>query len=128
MSIAELAGVSGSRATCLSTRLHSSYEMKPANVINGDDFVTVQNSSGSSKFDLKEIKKILERFKPDFVIGPFDEHQIPMSFKRVRKAVDRNLKYGLILESACESALNIPFISSISGADNVQEKLRNIKE
>lgn len=125
--IAELSGISGHRAVCLSTRVHSTYEKKPANVINGDDFVTVQNSSGSSKFNLKFMDKILRRFKPDFVIGPFDEHQIPMSLKRVRKAVDRNLKYEKILESACEFAQNIPFVSSISGAENVDEKIRNIR-
>ena len=123
LSLAELTGVSGKRATCLSTRVHSSYEKKPTNVINGDDFVTVQNSSGSSKFEIKQISSIIERFKPDFVIGPFDEHPIPMSLKRVRKAVDRNLKYEKILESS----VNLPFISSISGAEYVDEKLRNIR-
>ena len=123
LSIAELAGMEGKRATCLSTRGHSSSEQKPANVINGDDFVTVQNSSGSCKFDLKLLKEILSRFKPDFFIGPFDEHSIPMSLKRVRRAVDRNLKYEKISESASDE---FPFFSSISGAEYLTEKERNI--
>lgn len=126
LSIAELAGVSGKRATCLATRVHSTTEQKPANVINGDDFVTVQNSSGSSKFDLKQLEVILTRFKPDFFIGAFDEHSIPMSLKRVRKAVDRNLKYEKYSEMASESLGKLPFLSSISGAEHLLEKERNV--
>lgn len=120
-SLAELAGVSGKRAVCLATRV----EKKSVNVINGDDFVTVQNSAGSMKFDLKLMQPILSRFKPDFFIGPFDEHPIPMSLKRVRKAVDRNLKYEKISEIASDQT-DFPFISSISGAEILTEKERNV--
>lgn len=124
-SIAELAGVAGKRAVCLATRVNGTIEKKTSNLINGDDFVTVQNSSGSNKFDLKLMESILARFKPDFFIGAFDEHSVPMSLKRVRKAVDRNLKYDKISESSSEK-LELPFISSISGAEVSAEKERNI--
>lgn len=126
LSIGELAGISGKRATCLATRVHSSREQKPANIINGDDFVTVQNASGSNKFDLKSLESILQRFKPDFFIGAFDEHSIPMSLKRVRKSVDRNLKYDKISEKASDNLGSIPFLSSISGAEYRLEKERNV--
>lgn len=122
LSIAELAGVSGKWATCLTTRVSGRSEKKPTNIINGDDFVIVHNASGSNKFDLKTLEPILTRFKPDFFIGPFDEHAIPVSLKRVRKAVDRNLKYEKISEASCG---NLPFISSISGAEIATEKERN---
>lgn len=95
-------------------------------MINGDDFVTVQNASGSNKFDLKGLESILQRFKPDFFIGAFDEHLIPVSLKRVRKAVDRNLKYEKFSETASEKLNNIPFLSSISGAEYLTEKERNV--
>lgn len=123
LSIAEFAGVSGKWATCLTTRLSGRSEIKPANIINGDDFVTVHNSSGANKFNLQSLESILTRFKPDFFIGPFDEHSIPMSLKRVRRAVDRNLKYEKIVESSCT---DIPFVSSISGAEIFAEKERNV--
>lgn len=126
LSISELTGVSQKRAICMSTRVHSSSEKKNASVVNGDDFVTVQNSSGSSKFDLKDLKEILNRFKPDFFIGAFDDHPMPMSVKRVRKAVDRNLKYEKLSESSSESLNDLPFISSISGAEYSGERARNI--
>ena len=125
LSISQLAGVSGNRVVCLATRVNGTNEKKAANVVNGDDFVTVQNASGSNKFDLKLMESILARFKPDFFIGPFDEHPIPMSLKRVRKAVDRNLKYEKITEISSEN-LQMPFISSISGAENLVEKERNV--
>lgn len=123
LSIAELAGVSGKWATCLTTRVSGRNELKPVNIINGDDFVTVHNSSGANKFNLLNLESILTRFKPDFFIGPFDEHSIPMSLKRVRRAVDRNLKYEKIYESSCAE---IPFVSSISGAESLAEKERNV--
>ena len=125
LSLAELAGISGKRAICLATRLNGSNEKKSVNIVNGDDFVTVQNSSGLMKFDLKLMQSILTRFKPDFFIGPFDEHPIPMSLKRVRKAVDRNLKYEKISEVSSEQ-VDSPFISSISGAEILAEKERNV--
>jgi queuine tRNA-ribosyltransferase accessory subunit len=121
LSLSELAGVSGKRAVCLATRV----EKRSANVINGEDFVTVQNSAGSMKFDLNLMQPILTRFKPDFFIGPFDDHPIPMSLKRVRKAVDRNLKYEKKSQVTSEQ-LELPFISSISGAEILAEKERNI--
>ena len=127
LSVAELAGLSGKRAICMSTRVHGPSEKKNANVINGDDFVTVQNASGSNKFELKDMQAILTRFKPDFFIGAFDEHPIPMSLKRVRKAVDRNLKYEKFSESCSDALNNLPFVSSISGAEHVTEKERNIQ-
>lgn len=125
LSIAELAGVSGKRAVCLATRVNGTNEKKTSNLINGDDFVTVQNSSGSNKFDLKLMESVLARFKPDFFIGAFDEHSVPMSLKRVRKAVDRNLKYDKISEATSDK-LELPFISSISGAEVLAEKERNV--
>ena len=125
-SISELAAVSGKRATCMSTRVHGAGEKKNANLINGDNFVTVQNASGSNKFDLKVLNEILNRFSPDFFIGAFDEHPIPISLKRVRKAVDRNLKYEKFSESSSEFLNNLPFVSSISGAEYSMERDRNI--
>lgn len=110
----------------MSTRVHSLSEKKNANIINGDDFVTVQNSSGSSKFELKNMKDILARFKPDFFIGAFDDHPIPVSVKRVRKGVDRSLKYEKFSQYSSESLNDLPFVSSISGAEYSGEKDRNI--
>lgn len=127
LSISELAGVAGKRAVCLATRVNGTNEKKTSNLVNGDDFVTVQNSAGSNKFDLKLMESILARFKPDFFIGAFDEHAVPMSLKRVRKAVDRNLKYEKISEASSET-LELPFISSVSGAEILAEKERNVSE
>lgn len=142
MSLAELAGVSGKRAVCLATRVHSTNEkltkssksISNNQPINGEDFVRVQNATGSSKFELKDMETIIQRFSPDFFIGPFDEHPIPMSLKRVRKAVERNLKYEKFCEethlklkdSISNSKTSFPFVSSILGAEIISEKERNI--
>lgn len=118
--------MSGIRATCLATRVHSGPETISSNVNNGDEFVTVQNSSGSQKFDLKLLAEILERFSPDFFISAFDSHPVPISLKRIHKSVDRTLKYEKFAVSSSASTDNLPFISAIVGADSLAEKERNI--
>lgn len=124
ISIAEIAGVRDQWVTCLATRVHSESDTRSTNIINGDDFVTVHNASGSSKFEMKSVRSILERFRPDFAMVPFDEHPIPISGKRMKKAVDRTLKYDKVFAEV-GAALDIPFLSSAIGADNTFERARS---
>ena len=112
--------------TCLSTRLRSESDGKSSQVINGEDFVTIHNAAGSTKFDLKLVPSLLERFKPTFTMVPFDEHPIPISAKRVKKSIDRNSKYEKVFSDAC-NALSIPFISPACGADISSERDRSLQ-
>lgn len=73
---------------------------------------------------MKNVKSLLDRFRPDFAMVPFDEHPIPISGKRIKKAVDRTLKYDKVFAEAT-AALDIPFISAAIGADNTFERARS---
>lgn len=113
--------------TCLSTRIPSESDPKTAQVINGDDFVTIHNASGSTKFEMKLVPSLMKRFMPNFTIVPFDRHEIPISSKRIKKAVVRTIKYEKVFAEAC-NALSIPFISPVIGADCVGERDRSVEE
>jgi tRNA-guanine family transglycosylase len=126
ISISEVAGVRGTWLTCVSTRLRSESDEKSSQIVNGDDFVTIHNSAGSIKFEMKLAAALLQRFKPDLIMVPFDEHQIPISAKRIKRAVDRNAKYENIFADTCKD-LSIPFISSVSGAEVLSERDRSVQ-
>ncbi len=127
VAISEVAGVRGTWLTCLSTRLRSESDSKSSMVVNGDDFVTIHNATGATRFEMKLAPSLLSRFKPDFAIVPFDEHQIPISAKRVKRAVDRTFKYEQAFAEACK-AISIPFISPAIGADVIIERDRSVQQ
>ena len=124
LNLAKLSGI-GNRPICLAMRVSSASDNFKDDVINGDDFVTVHNATGNCRFEMNSLADILPRFEPSIFFSPFDAHVLPISPKRIRKAVDRSLKYEqAALAVTARSGMSL--ISSVIGAGSEAEMHRQI--